>query len=110
VTVSGNRIGEGQSIIITVSLPSPLSIPITARYTVGGTATPGQDFTLSGVPGQIVIPAGQTSASITLSALTDAAIEKQEVVIVTFNEGAKGKDFAKVFIEKQKKPKKGHGR
>jgi len=109
VTVSNNRIGEGQSVTITVSLPSALSTPITARYTLGGSATLGQDFTLSGVPGQIVIPAGQTSASITLAALNDTAVEKQEVVTLTFTGGAKGKDFAKIFIEKQKKAKKGHG-
>jgi hypothetical protein len=67
---------------------------------------PGQDFTLSGSAGQIVIPAGQTSASITLTALTDATIEKQETAIVTIIGGAKGKDFAKIFIEKQKPPRR----
>jgi hypothetical protein len=47
-------------------------------YSVTGSATVGTDYTLSGTPGQVTIPAGQTSANITLTALPDTRHEKGE--------------------------------
>ena len=66
---------------------------------------------MSGTAGTVVIPAGQTSVTITLTALKDNVPEKQEVVVFTVTGGAHGHDSAKVFIEKQKGPGKGkkHG-
>jgi hypothetical protein len=40
---------------------------LTVNYTMGGNATLGTNYTLSGPHGQVVIPAGQTSATVILS-------------------------------------------
>jgi hypothetical protein len=109
--VSDNRIEEGQTALVTISLSRPQPTPLTVHYSTGGSASLGQDYTLSGTPGTVVIPAGQTSATITLTALNDNVAEKQEVVVLTLSGGAHGRDFVKVFIEKQpggKGKKHGH--
>jgi hypothetical protein len=43
-----------------------------------GSAKLGTDYTLSGDPGQVVIPAGQSSASVTLNASTTASQKKNK--------------------------------
>ena len=45
------------------------SQPVTVFYTISGNAVYGTDYTLDGSPGQIVIPAGNSTASIPLHAL-----------------------------------------
>lgn len=40
------------------------SHPVTVLYRVGGSASLGVDYTLDGTVGQIVIPAGQSSAAV----------------------------------------------
>ena len=40
------------------------SHPVAVFYSVQGTATLGVDYTLDGTPGQVVIPAGQSSATV----------------------------------------------
>jgi hypothetical protein len=58
-----------------------LNQPVTVRYTISGTATSGTDFqTLSG---EVVIPAGQTSATVNVSAIDDSIIEINESVALT---------------------------
>jgi hypothetical protein len=57
-------------------------------YTVGGSAQVGTDFTLNPM-GQVVIPAGQTSATITFDAMTDTATtERGEKAKLTLNPNA----------------------
>ena len=51
------------------------------NYALGGTATSGSDF--DPLPGSIVIPAGQSAATITVRPVDDAAIDASETVIVT---------------------------
>jgi hypothetical protein len=46
------------------------SQPTLVRYTVGGNAILNVDYLLNDVPNQITIPPGQSSGSITLSAIT----------------------------------------
>jgi hypothetical protein len=89
VTVSANRsqLQEGADAIITFHFKGPLSHPdITVNYSTGGNATLGTDYTLSGTPGMVVIPADGTSASITLHAIPDNVKE------------ANG-EAAKIFVE-----------
>ena len=47
----------------------------------------GVDYTLSGTPGQVTIPAGQASATVTLHALTDSLKEKPEKTNLTLVSG-----------------------
>ena len=52
-------------------------------YTVAGTATSGADYTA--LSGTVTIPAGQTTATITIPINDDAIVEGNETVIVTMN-------------------------
>jgi hypothetical protein len=54
---------------------------LTVSYSIAGSATPGVDF--SALPGSITIPAGQSSATLTITPLDDAVVEGDETVIVT---------------------------
>jgi hypothetical protein len=59
---------------------------LTVNYTVGGTATAGSDYvTLSG---SVVIPAGATTAVITVTPINDVLVESAEKVIVTLSPSA----------------------
>jgi Calx-beta domain len=52
-------------------------------YTVTGTATSGTDYTA--LAGSITIPAGSTTATISIPVIDDAIVEVNETVIVTLN-------------------------
>jgi|GEM_PF-495661 len=54
-------------------------------YTVSGTASNGTDYTT--LPGTITIPAGQTTATINVTATADAMIDAGETVIATLING-----------------------
>jgi gliding motility-associated-like protein len=59
---------------------------ITISYTISGSAANGGDYTL--IPDSVIIPAGQNSADISLSALTDGLNEGVETLIITFDQNA----------------------
>ena len=99
--MNDNHVHEGDSVLVTFSLSRPSSSPFTIHYTVSGTARLGQDYTLSGTPGVVTIPAGRLSANITFTALRDKVPERQEPAIITVVGGAQGGDFVKVFIAGQ---------
>jgi len=61
---------------------------------MGGKASEGSDYTLSTAGHQVTIPAGQTSGSVTLSALIDSKKEKKETAVMTLQSGS-GYEFAK---------------
>ncbi len=52
-------------------------------YTVTGTATSGSDYTA--LAGTVTIPAGSTTATITIPVINDLIVEANETVIVTLN-------------------------
>ena len=55
---------------------------------MSGKATLGSDYTMSGTAGQIMIPAGQSSGSVTLHALIDNKKEKKEKAVMTLQPGS----------------------
>ena len=59
--------------------------PLTVNYIVGGTATPGADYTA--FSGTVIIPNGQQSASLTVTPVDDAEEEPVETVILTLSSG-----------------------
>lgn len=65
---------------VTFSRPDADPVPLTINYTVGGSASPGVDY--AALPGSITIPAGQTSASVSISAFTDGINEGTETIII----------------------------
>jgi hypothetical protein len=54
---------------------------------MSGSATFGSDYTLSGTFGQVTIPAGKTSATITFRALVDHLKEGNETATMTLING-----------------------
>jgi hypothetical protein len=80
VSASATSVAEGGSAAFIVSRSQVSSQPLTVFYSVSGKAHLGTDYTLSGPAGQVVIPAGQDSASVTLNALNDALTERGEKV------------------------------
>lgn len=65
--------------------PSATADDWTVSYQVGGTATPGLDYTA--LSGSVTIPAGATSATIVVSAVRDSVPEGTETVVVTLLPG-----------------------
>ncbi len=65
--------------------------PVTINYTVGGTATSGTDY--EPLSGSVTIPAGQTSADITIQPRADAVLENTETVIVTLQPSSASHDL-----------------
>jgi hypothetical protein len=68
------------STTVTATLSSAYVAPVTVSIGTSGTATFSTDYSLSS--SSITIPAGSTSASITLTAIDDAVFEGDETVIM----------------------------
>ena len=72
--------------VITFSRTGSTASPLTVYYTTGGSALNGSDY--SNLPGSVTIPAGATSASINVSALsTNASTSINKDVTVTLASG-----------------------
>ncbi len=67
----------------TLSRTGSTDEPLTIQYTVGGTATPGSDYTA--LPDSATIPAGSATATLVVTAIDDTLIELDETVIVTLS-------------------------
>ena len=78
VTASSAAVTEGGSANFTVTSSQPLAQPLTVFYGVAGNAQLGNDYLLPNPIGQVVIPAGQTSVNVTLTAMADGVNEKGE--------------------------------
>ena len=53
-----------------------------------GNASNGSDYTLDGTPGQVTIPAGQSSAAIAIHSVADHVREKNETAVMALSNGA----------------------
>ncbi len=73
--------GSGQPARVTFTRTGATTNSLTVNYTVGGTATPGSDYTA--LPGNVVIPAGAASAVVEVNTVDDSAPEPVETVIIT---------------------------
>ena len=75
------------------------------NYSMSGKATLGSDYTMSGTPGQVIIPAGSNVGTVTLSAIVDNVKEKKaETAIMTLQSGS-GYNFGSTGGKKTKKTK-----
>ena len=91
VGVSPTQIQEGQTAVYTISIAQAQSTSIAIPFRMSGTAGegPGMDYTLSPLP-PVTIPAGQTSASVTLTSLAgDPRSTTSETAIMTLQPGTK---------------------
>jgi subtilisin-like proprotein convertase family protein len=59
---------------------------LTVNYSVGGTATPGGDYT--GATGTVTFAAGSLTTSVTLDPITDSTVEPDETAVLTVAGGA----------------------
>ena len=79
----GERAIEGCSnATVSVVSPEAVSQPYTIYFTISGTAVNGVDYTQ--IPDSLVIPAGQTTASLIIQPLYDGITEGTETVILSF--------------------------
>lgn len=79
LSASAASVSEGGSVTITATSSAVLGVSITVALVTGGAASSGSDYTL---PASIVIPAGQTSASVTLSTIENTTAESSLIVII----------------------------
>jgi Divergent InlB B-repeat domain len=70
----------------TVTRKGSTATPLAVNLTYGGTATPGVDRLL--MPLKVVIPAGATSATITVTPIDDVFVEPNETAIATLSASA----------------------
>src|ERR1043166_3303332 len=87
LSVSPTEVSEGDAATYTVTASSTVTRSITVGYLMSGTATNGTDYTLSGTPNQVTIPAGQSSATVTLTSILDQVTEGTETAIMTLQRG-----------------------
>jgi PKD repeat protein len=88
VSASPTSIHEGSSATYTITASRAVSQATTVNYSMSGKATLGSDYTLSGTAGHATIAAGQSSTTITLSAIKDGIKEKSEPAIMTLQTGS----------------------
>jgi large repetitive protein len=86
-TANGNEQGAVSG-VFTVTQTNPSSVDTVLNYSVGGTATSGSDYTP--LSGSVTIPAGATSATITVPVIDDTQPEPTETVSVTLTGIAAG--------------------
>ena len=71
--------------MFTVSaVPAPTQ-PLTVTYSTAGNAFLGSDYTLDGTIGQVVIPAGQSSAAVHMHSYPNSVTGKAKTVKLKLN-------------------------
>ena len=79
-TTDGSETGPVNA-TFTVTQSAVSSINTVVNFTLGGTAAEGSDYTA--IPHSVTIPAGSTTATITIPVINDALVEPTETVTVT---------------------------
>lgn len=80
------RLSKGQPYPLTVALSRAASTPITIQLQYGGSAVAGADYVVPG--GSIVVPAGQTSAAVSVPTVVDERVTPDRVLIVSLADSA----------------------
>jgi hypothetical protein len=68
ISASPKFVKKGQTSTITLGVDGVAPQPITMFYSLSGNAVLGSDYTLSGILGEVTIPAGESSATVLLRA------------------------------------------
>lgn len=74
------------NLVYSVSLSAPAISATTVNLSVAGTATSGSDY--SGALSSVLIPMGDSSATVTIDPIADSAIESDETVIISVLAGS----------------------
>jgi hypothetical protein len=77
---SGSPSENAGALGITVALSAVSGWDVTVPFEVGGTATAGADYTISSSP--VTIPAGSTTATITVTLIDDTSYEHDEAIAI----------------------------
>jgi len=78
IRTASTQVAEGHDTTITFTYKGlPTHPAVIVNYTVKGNAVLNDDYTLSGVPSQVVIPPNSDSASITFHAVVDELKERK---------------------------------
>src|SRR6185295_8340938 len=91
VTVSPSAVDEdgATNLVYTFSREGSTTSPLTVNFSVGGTATFNTDYTQTGAAtfnatsGTVTIPAGSSTATVTLDPTSDITVEANETAILT---------------------------
>lgn len=86
ITLNGNAIEGTQNGLATVTLSQALPIAVNVPFAVSGSATMTTDYTATNASagfGFVTIPAGATSAPISVVPVNDSTVETVETVVVT---------------------------
>ncbi|QIE58286.1 HYR domain-containing protein [Rasiella rasia] len=95
VTTAPTSVNEnsGTGMVYTFTLSAAAVGPVTANFSVGGTATFSTDYNQSGAAsfnastGTVTIPNGATTASVTITPVGDGTLEPDETVVLTITSG-----------------------
>jgi hypothetical protein len=88
VSAAPTRIKEGGIATYTVTASRVnRDTPTTVNYIMKGKALLGTHYTLSGDKGQVTIPAGQSSATVTLSALNSDVARGRKIARMVLTAG-----------------------
>jgi type VI protein secretion system component Hcp len=90
ISVSPAQITEGDSATFQITASANTIRPVVLNYAMSGKATFGVDYSLSsglGQTGQIIIPLGSDTVSITLTSAADQVREKKETAIMVLQRG-----------------------
>jgi len=91
LALGGSQFAENGGIaVVLATIPSASPFETTAQIALAGTAANGVDYTASAT--NIVIPAGNTNGTITLTGLDDGAYEGREDVVITLDAVINGVD------------------
>jgi hypothetical protein len=89
VAASPATINDGADSTFTISAASVnASQPTNVHYSMSGTAHLGSDYTLSGLPGQVVIPTGSASAGVILHAVGRTGAQGDVTATMTLTSGS----------------------
>jgi hypothetical protein len=104
VTVSAapTSIQSGQNATFTISTSVPAAGATTVSYSMSGSAILGKNYSLSGNPGQVTIPNGASSATVTLSLISVGYAGKTATMILTSGSGyaVSSPSSASVFMKR----------
>ena len=87
---SASTINEGQSVTYTATLSSALTTATTVPYTVTGTGITTADFGGAALTGNITIPAGATTGTVTFNAANDTTTEGNETLAIALGTASNG--------------------
>jgi hypothetical protein len=96
VAVSPDSVLEdgATNLVYTFTREGSTAAPLTVNFSVGGTATFNTDYTQTGAAtfnassGTVTIPAGSSTATVTLDPTADTTVESNETAILTVTSGA----------------------